>query len=329
MRSLDEMLKEAGIPERFFRNKFSQDLQKEIPTRAKDKKTITETENILRLLKTEHRLILGDSRYLKQFLDEKVQLIVTSPPYWIIKPYRPIEGQLGAIEDYEEFHSELNKVWKQCFDLLEPGGRMCIIVGDACLPRRKYGRHEVVPIHADILINCRKIGFETLAPIIWHKIANISLEVPRGRYLGKPYEPNGIIKHDIEYILLFRKPGYRKPSEMQRKLSIIPAWIHKEWFQQIWRIPGDSTKHHPAPFPLELAERLVRMFSFVGDTVLDPFVGRGTTNIAAMRWGRNSIGVEIDEDFFKYAKKWLENEASKLFVKLKISFENVLSSFQA
>ncbi len=121
-------------------------------------------------------------------------------------------------------------------------------------------------------------------------------------FLGKPYEPNAIIKNDIEFILVFRKPGYRKQSLIKRKLSVIPENKFKEWFRQIWTIRGESTKHHPAPFPLELAERLIRMFSFVDDVVLDPFTGTGTTNVASVRCGRNSIGIEVDPDFFEYAK---------------------------
>ena len=317
-KKLIEKLKNVSIPDDLLSNRFSQDLQKEIPARAKDRRTILETEDVLKRWPTSHKLILGDSRKLLEYVDEQVHLIVTSPPYWILKPYKPIEGQLGVIEDYDKFLSELNKVWRGCFKLLVPGGRMCVVVGDVCIPRRRKGRHEIIPLHADIQINCRKIGFENLAPIIWYKITNISLEVNRGRFLGKPYEPNAIIKNDIEYILFFRKPGYRKPTELERKLSVIPEEEYKKWFQQIWRLPGESTKHHPAPYPLELAERLIRMFSFVDDVVLDPFMGRGTTNIAAMKWGRNSIGIEIDPDFFNYAVEWMKRESSSLLRNVKI-----------
>ncbi len=136
-----------------------------------------------------------------------------------------------------------------------------------------------------------------------------------GGFLGKPYEPNGVIKNDIEFILMERKPGgYRKPSHAARLLSVISAGNHREWFQQIWTgVTGASTRQHPAPYPLELAERLVRMFSFVGDTVLDPFMGTGTTNVAAAKWGRNSIGVEVDDKYFKMASHRLEQDSGKLF----------------
>jgi DNA modification methylase len=167
-----------------------------------------------------------------------------------------------------------------------------------------------MPLHASIQEHCRRIGFDNLAPIIWHKIANAVHEVENGSgFLGKPYEPNAVVKNDIEFILMQRKPGgYRTPSVATRVLSVIPEDAHREWFQQIWTgLPGASTKHHPAPYPLELAERLIRMFSFVGDTVLDPFMGTGTTNVAASRWGRNSIGVEVDPHYFQDARKRLED----------------------
>ena len=154
-----------------------------------------------------------------------------------------------------------------------------------------------MPLHSDIAVSCRKIGFDNLNPILWHKISNASFEAnTNSSILGKPYEPNAIIKNDVEYILMERKPGgYRKPTDAQRSASMIDKVDFQNWFSQIWEIPGASTKNgHPAPFPLELATRLVKMFSFVGDTVLDPFCGSGTTMIAAINSQRNSIGVETE-----------------------------------
>lgn len=183
---------------------------------------------------------------------------------------------------------------------------MCV-VGDVCLSRRAHGRHVVMPLHADIAVRCRKIGFDNLNPIIWHKIANAQFEVENGsKFLGKPYEPNAIVKNDMEFILMQRKPGgYRKPTERQRRRSMINKEQFDEWFRQIWTLTGASTKQHPAPFPLELADRLVRMFSFVGDTVLDPFLGTGTTLVAAAGAGRNALGVEIDPAYARLAKERL------------------------
>jgi site-specific DNA-methyltransferase (adenine-specific) len=181
----------------------------------------------------------------------------------------------------------------------------------------------VFPLHADICVLCRRIGFDNLNPIIWHKIANASYEVERGsKFLGKPYEPNAIIKNDIEFILMQRKPGgYRKPTTQQREQSRIGKQDFDRWFQQIWNITGASTKRHPAPYPLELARRLVRMFSFVGDTVLDPFCGTGTTMVAAMRNGRSSIGVEIDEAYCRMAARNIKAEVGGMFTESEVSFE--------
>ena len=225
---------------------------------------------------------------------------------------------MGHIEEYESFLAELDKVWQTCYDALVPGGRVVCVVGDVCLSRRKNaGEHVVVPLHASIQEHCRKIGFNNLAPIIWYKIANAAYEATGngGGFLGKPYEPNSVINNDIEYILMQRKPGgYRSPSVATRILSVIPADMHKVWFQQIWSgLTGASTRSHPAPYPLELAERLIRMFSFVGDTVLDPFMGTATTNVAAAKWGRNSIGVEVDPHYFEMAARRMENESPRMF----------------
>lgn len=275
--------------------------------------------------KTRHTIIQGDARELSFIRDESVHLVVTSPPYWTLKQYNPHPAQLGHVEDYEEFLGELEKVWRECFRVLTPGGRLVCVVGDVCVSRRAFGRHVVFPLHADIVVTCRKIGFDNLNPIIWQKIANACFEVENGsKFLGKPYEPNAIIKNDIEFILMQRKPGgYRKPTPAQRQRSRISKEEFDAWFRQFWSIPGESTREHPAPFPLELAYRLVRMFSFVGDTVLDPFCGTGTTMLAAMRACRNSIGVEIDSQYLDIAERRLRQEATGLFSDCVLEVERV------
>ena len=272
---------------------------------------------------TFHRLINGDARSLSFLEDESVHLVVTSPPYWNLKRYNDNPDQLGHIQDYELFLSELEKVWQHIFRILVPGGRLVCVVGDVCVARRNFGRHLVFPLHADICVICRRIGFDNLNPIVWHKISNASYEVPNGsKFLGKPYEPNAIIKNDIEFILMQRKPGgYRKPTDVQRKASKLTKEEFARWFQQIWNITGASTKQHPAPFPLELATRLIRMFSFTEDTVLDPFCGSGTTMVAALRTGRNSIGVEIDPEYCRMAARYLKAENTDLFSSSKLFFE--------
>jgi len=274
---------------------------------------------------TFHRLINGDARDLSFLKDESVHLVVTSPPYWNLKRYNENPDQLGHVQNYEAFLTELEKVWRHAFRVLVPGGRLVCVVGDVCVARRNYGRHLVFPLHADICVICRRIGFDNLNPIVWHKIANASYEVSNGsKFLGKPYEPNAIIKNDMEFILMQRKPGgYRKPTDAQRKASRIGKNEFDRWFQQIWNISGASTKHHPAPFPLELAMRLVRMFSFAGDTVLDPFSGSGTTMVAALRTDRNSIGVEIDQEYCRMAARYLKAETADLFSNARLLFEKV------
>lgn len=299
------------------------DPQTAIPRLARDGQSVRIIEQAVQTVPTMHRLCVGDAREMSTLKAESVHLVLTSPPYWTLKEYRDSNAQLGHIEDYDEFLHELDKVWRHCFNALVPGGRLVCVVGDVCLSRRENGgRHTVVPLHASIQEHCRKLGFDNLAPIIWHKISNATYEVEGGSgFLGKPYEPNAVIKNDIEFILMERKPGgYRAPDLPTKILSLISAENHKKWFQQIWGgVTGASTKHHPAPYPTELAERLIRMFSFVGDTVLDPFLGTGTTTVAAAKWGRNSVGFEVDNHYFKIAQKRINEETSSLFSSTDIS----------
>ncbi len=264
---------------------------------------------------TTHRLYQGDARSFPYLADGSVHLVVTSPPYWKLKRYNDGPGQMGHIQDYEEFLDNLRRVWTEAYRVLVPGGRLVCVVGDVCLSRKEHGRHVVVPLHADICVICRKLGFDNLNPIIWHKISNAAFEAnTSSKFLGKPYEPNAIVKNDIEFILMQRKPGgYRQPTEEQRRLSMIPKAEFNEWFRQIWSVTGASTREHPAPYPLELATRLVRMFSFHGDTVLDPFCGSGTSMLAAMKWNRNSIGIEIDADYCRLTARRMHDENQNLF----------------
>jgi modification methylase len=272
---------------------------------------------------TVHRLINGDARDLSFLPDESVHLVVTSPPYWNLKRYQENPDQLGHIQEYETFLEELSKVWRHVFRILVPGGRLVCVVGDVCVARRNFGRHLVFPLHADICVLCRRLGFDNLNPIIWHKISNAVFEANKtSKFLGKPYEPNAIIKNDMEFILMQRKPGgYRQPTNGQRDASRLSKKEFDEWFQQIWNLTGASTKHHPAPFPLELARRLVRMFSFTGDTVLDPFCGSGTTMVAALRTGRNSIGIDIEPEYCRMAARYLKAENTDLFAPARLVFE--------
>jgi DNA modification methylase len=299
------------------------DPQTAIPRIAKDKRLLRLIEDAVRQVPTQHGIYLADARAV-ELKPESVHLVLTSPPYWTLKEYRDTEGQLGHVEEYNEFLRELDKVWVRCYSALVPGGRLICVVGDVCLSRRKNkGRHTVVPLHASIQEHCRNIGYDNLAPIIWHKIANAVHEVENGSgFLGKPYEPNAVIKNDIEFILMERKPGgYRQPSVATRVLSVISTDNYQKWFQQIWMgLTGASTKKHPAPYPLELAQRLIQMFSFVGDTVLDPFMGTGTTALAALQTGRNSVGYEIDPEYIQHARHRIEEASADFFSSAKVDF---------
>jgi site-specific DNA-methyltransferase (adenine-specific) len=256
------------------------------------------------ILRTTHRIYEGDGRLMEhQGAEPLVHLVVTSPPYWNLKEYPDRrELQLGNLSSYQDFLSELFSVWRRCFQLLVPGGRLCVVVGDVCLSRRKAGRHSVVPLHADISRQCIELGFDYLSPIFWYKIANAATEVEGNGsgFLGKPYEPNAVIKNDVEYILIFRKPeAYRAPTPEQRALSVIQRRDHERWFRQVWSdIPGQvRLQGHPAPYPKKVPFRLISMFSFVGDVVLDPFWGTGTTTAAAIEAHRCSIGYEIEPEY--------------------------------
>lgn len=260
--------------------------------------------------RTTHTLRLGDARDLKGIADSSVHLVVTSPPYWVLKKYEDRDGQLGEIENYEAFLTELDKVWAECHRVLVEGGRVCCVVGDVCIPRKTNGRHYVMPLHADIQVRARKLGLDCLTPILWHKIANGATEAAGNGagFYGKPYQPGAIIKNDTEFVLFLRKPGaYRSVSMLTKALSMLDKQEMKGWLRSYWTdIRGASTKDgHPAPYPAALAERLIRLFSFAGDTVLDPFAGTGSTALAAMNTGRSSIGVDIEPKYLRIAQKRL------------------------
>ncbi len=291
--------------------------QTDLPRIAKDQKAIAAIEQSILDYPTNHSMVRGDARNMERVADESVHLVLTSPPYWNLKKYADGDAQLGDIADYSKFLEELNRVWSEAYRVLLPGGRLVCVVGDVCLSRKKNrGEHAVIPLHSSIQVACKDIGFTNLAPIIWHKISNAKYEATgnSGSFLGKPYEPNSVIKNDIEYVLLLRKPGsYRSVSVETRILSVISEVNHKIWFNQIWQgLTGASTKFHPAPYPTELAQRLIRMFSFVGDTVLDPFMGTGTTAIAAARSARNSVSYEINHGYLEMAEARFEKEFKRL-----------------
>jgi site-specific DNA-methyltransferase (adenine-specific) len=259
--------------------------------------------------RTLHRIWQADARCLGFLDDESVQLVVTSPPYGNLKEYPKSEGQLGNIPSYEDFLRQLDLVWEEVARVLVKGGRACVVVGDVCLSRRRAGRHHVLPLAADIQVRARRFGLDVLTPIIWLKVANISLEASRSsRFLGKPYLPGGVIKNDRETIILLRKPGgYRSPTPAMEDASRIAKDDYFSWFTPVWSdVTGASTRNHPAPFPIEIPYRLIRMYSFVGDTVVDPFAGTGTTMAAAALAGRHSVGIEVDPSYVEMSLDRLE-----------------------
>jgi site-specific DNA-methyltransferase (adenine-specific) len=260
--------------------------------------------------RTTHRLHLGDSRDLSWLSDSSVHLVVTSPPYWTLKEYaQGNRSQLGDIAEYEKFLAELDKVWAECARVLVPGGRICCVVGDVCVPRKREGRHYVIPLHADIQVRSRSLGLDCLTPILWHKIANGATEAEGNGagFYGKPYQPGSIVKNDTEFILLLRKGSkYRSVTPVQKALSMLTKEEMQKWLRSGWSdVPGASTTRtsHPAPYPVELAERLIRLFSFAGDTVLDPFLGTASTTAAAINSGRNSIGVEVEPSYLDISRE--------------------------
>ena len=269
--------------------------------------------------RTRHEMILGDARDLSFIQDESVHLVVTSPPYFNLKPYASDAAgrQLGRYEDYDAFLDELDRVWRECARVLVSGGRVCCVIGDILIPRRADGRHRVLPLPSDIQVRSRKNGLDNLTPILWFKIGNRTNEAGGGSsgYYGKPYQPGAIIKNDIEHIVMLRKPGgYRTTPMIQRALSMLQRDEMDAWMRPVWSdIRGASLRDgHPAPFPVEIAERLVRMFSFAGDTILDPFAGSGSTAVAAMRAGRTSVSVEIEQTYLVAAMRRAAREATSL-----------------
>ncbi len=265
-----------------------------------------------------HVVRTGDARSLPVLKDNSVHLIVTSPPYFNLKSYNSdcAGNQLGRINDYGSFLEELDRVWAECLRVLVPGGRICCVIGDILVPRRVDGRHRILPLPADIMVRSREIGFDALTPILWFKIGNRTNEAGGGSsgYYGKPYQPGAIIKNDFEHILMLRKPGgYRKTTMLQKSLSMLQRDEMDLWQRPFWSdIKGASLRNgHPAPFPVELAERLIRMYSFAGDVVLDPFGGSGSTTAAAIRAGRSSIMVEIDSHYANDAIRKVTDELRK------------------
>ena len=278
---------------------------------------------------TKHIVINGDSRQMSELEDESVHLIVTSPPYWQLKDYGT-ENQIGFHNDYETYINHLNLVWKECFRVLHKGCRLCINIGDQFARSTYYGRYKIIPIHTEIIKFCETIGLDFMGQIIWQKVTTMNTSGGANIMGSYPNPRNGIVKLDFEYILLFKKQGNApKPSREQKENSIMTNEEWNTYFNGHWNFPGAKQDKHLAMFPEELPHRLIKMFSFPGETVLDPFMGSGTTALAARNLNRNSVGYEINQDFIPIIRERIENndvftEVEMEIIKqpaLKIDFE--------
>lgn len=265
------------------------------------------------MMKTSHKIIIGDSRCMEKVKDESVHLIVTSPPYWQLKDYGN-HNQIGFNDTYEEYINNLNLVWNECKRVLHKGCRLCINIGDQFARSVYYGRYKVIPIRTEIIKFCESDGFDYMGAIIWQKVTTCHTTGGATIMGSFPYPRNGIIKLDYEYILIFKK--YGDPPSVQRDLKEQSKLTIEEWNQYFtghWNFSGEKQNKHLAMFPEELPKRLIKMFSFVGDTILDPFLGSGTSSLAARNLNRNSIGYEINENYLPIIKEKLDLEQGVIF----------------
>jgi modification methylase len=276
--------------------------------------------------KTTHTIINGDSRQMLELEDKSVHLIVTSPPYWQLKDYGT-ENQIGFHDDYETYINHLNLTWKECFRVLHDGCRMCINIGDQFARSVYYGRYKIIPIHTEIIKFCEIAGFDFMGSIIWQKATTMNTSGGASIMGSFPHPRNGIVKLDFEYILLFKKPGNApKPTLEQKSNSVMTNEEWNTYFNGHWYFSGAKQDKHLAMFPEELPFRLIRMFSFPGETVLDPFLGSGTTSLVAKKLDRNSVGYEINPDFIPIIREKIGGNDAFTEIELKVMKQNDIST---
>ena len=277
-------------------------------------------------METTHKLIQGDSRNLSLIKDRSVHLIITSPPYWQLKDYGN-DGQIGFHDSYESYINNLNAVWTEFYRVLHDGCRLCINIGDQFARSVYYGRYKVIPIRTEIIRFCEMLGMDYMGAVIWQKQTTMNT-TGGGAVMGSfPYPRNGILKIDYEFILIFKKQGKAPvPTVEQKKLSEMTKEEWNAYFASHWNFGGAKQDGHIAVFPEELPRRLIKMFSFAGETVFDPFMGSGTTALAARNLQRNSIGYEINPDFKQYYEQKVVSSLS--FDGASYSFECDNSEFE-
>ena len=275
---------------------------------------------------THHKIIIGDSREMSELPDESLHLIITSPPYWQLKDYGT-ENQIGFHDSYEAYINNLNLVWKECFRVLQNGCRLCINIGDQFARSVYYGRYKIIPIRTEIIKFCETLGMDYMGAVIWQKVTTTNTTGGATIMGSFPYPRNGILKLDYEFILILKKLG--DPPKVSREIKELSKLTTEEWntyFAGHWNFAGEKQDNHLAMFPEELPRRLIRMFSFVGDTVLDPFLGSGTTSLAAKNLSRNSVGYEINPKFTPIIKNKLKVSERDIFGDATFEFSTQQSS---
>jgi DNA modification methylase len=263
------------------------------------------------------KIIIGDSRRMLEVQDESVDLIITSPPYWHIKDYET-SSQIGYGQDLHQYLKDIYLVWEECFRVLRNGGRFCLNIGDQFARSVIYGKYKVIPIHAEFILQCEKIGFDFMGSIIWQKKTTMNTTGGASIMGSYPYPPNGMVEIDYEFILIFKKPGpSKKVSKEIKEISKLTKEEWKQYFSGHWYFRGARQIEHEAMFPEELPKRLIKMFSFKGDTVLDPFLGSGTTISVALELNRNGIGYEINRNFLKLIKNKIKEKENLQIIERK------------